>query len=111
MKLLRIMDALDGSGTVDIGHTEKENAKQFTLGQNFPNPYTEATTIPFHLRYPSSVKLAFFDLSGKKVAEEPSFVEKAMKNPMVKQVGTTIVRELTRGLLGALGFGGKKKIW
>jgi uncharacterized protein len=49
--------------------------------------------------------------TAKKVANEPTFVEKAMKNPMVKQVGTTIVRELTRGLLGALGFGGKKKIW
>jgi uncharacterized protein len=49
--------------------------------------------------------------TAKKAAQEPSFVEKAMKNPMVKQVGTTIVRELTRGLLGALGFGGKKKIW
>ncbi len=49
--------------------------------------------------------------SGKKVAEEPSFVEKAMKSPLVKQVGNTLVRELTRGLLGAFGFGGKKKMW
>ena len=49
--------------------------------------------------------------SAKKVAQEPTFMEKAMKNPFVKQAGNTIVRELTRGLLGAFGFGGKKKIW
>lgn len=45
------------------------------------------------------------------VKEEPSFVEKAMKNPFVKTAGNTIMRELTRGLLGALGLGGKKKLW
>lgn len=48
---------------------------------------------------------------GKPVKEEPSFVEKAMKNPFVKTAGNTIMRELTRGLLGALGLGGKKKLW
>ncbi|MBL7813725.1 MAG: DUF853 family protein [Saprospiraceae bacterium] len=49
--------------------------------------------------------------TNAKQKEEPSFVEKAMKNPFVKQAGTQIVRELTRGLLGVLGLGGKKKIW
>ena len=49
--------------------------------------------------------------SGKPAKEEPSFVEKAMKNPFVKTAGNTIMRELTRGLLGALGLGGKKKLW
>jgi uncharacterized protein len=48
---------------------------------------------------------------SKPVKEEPSFVEKAMKNPFVKTAGNTIMRELTRGLLGALGLGGKKKLW
>ena len=49
--------------------------------------------------------------SSRSQKEEPTFVEKAMKNPFVKQAGSQIVRELTRGLLGILGLGGKKKIW
>ena len=49
--------------------------------------------------------------SSSKQKEEPTFVEKAMKNPFVKQAGSQIVRELTRGLLGVLGLGGKKKLW
>ena len=43
--------------------------------------------------------------------EEPGMFEKVLKSPVAKQVGTTLIRELTRGLLGALGLGGKKKIW
>lgn len=35
---------------------------------------------------------------------EPSTLEKVTKNPMARQVGNTIVRELTRGLLGVLGI-------
>ncbi|MBK9147800.1 MAG: DUF853 family protein [Flavobacteriales bacterium] len=36
--------------------------------------------------------------------EEPSTLEKMTKNTMARQVGNTIVRELTRGLLGVLGI-------
>lgn len=43
--------------------------------------------------------------------EEPGMFEKVLKSPVAKQVGTTLVRELTRGLLGILGLGGRKKIW
>lgn len=35
---------------------------------------------------------------------EPGTLEKMTKNPMARQVGNTIVRELTRGLLGVLGI-------
>ncbi len=57
-----------GSGTVGIGHIEKENAKQFSLGQNFPNPHSGATTVPFMLQRPSDVTLEVWDLSGRNVA-------------------------------------------
>ena len=57
-----------GNGTTGIGHLEKENAKQFVLGQNFPNPYSEQTTIPFSLTKTSYVTLELFDLQGRKVA-------------------------------------------
>ena len=42
--------------------------------------------------------------SRSRRAKEPdSFLEELSKNTMVRQVGRTIFRELTRGLLGALG--------
>lgn len=41
--------------------------------------------------------------------EEPSLIERASKNTMVRQVGTTVVRELARGILGVLGLGGATK--
>jgi uncharacterized protein len=49
--------------------------------------------------------------AARKEKEEPGMFEKVLKSPVAKQVGTTLVRELTRGLLGVLGIGGKKKIW
>mgnify|MGYP003859583469 CR=1 FL=1 len=39
--------------------------------------------------------------------EEPSFIERASKNTMVRQAGNTVVRELARGILGVLGLGGR----
>lgn len=35
--------------------------------------------------------------------DDPSFVEQMSKNTMVRQLGRTLVREVTRGLLGILG--------
>lgn len=58
---------VQGTGTV-TGNLEKENAKQFSLGQNYPNPYTDQTTIPLTLRYDSDVRVDLWDLSGRKVA-------------------------------------------
>jgi protocatechuate 3,4-dioxygenase beta subunit len=59
---------IQGSGvTTGIGHLEKENAKNFDLGQNYPNPYLNETTIPIYLELPSDVTLDLFDLQGRKV--------------------------------------------
>jgi hypothetical protein len=41
--------------------------------------------------------------ASRRKKEEPSLFEKASKNTMVRQIGRTIFRELTRGILGALG--------
>lgn len=38
-----------------------------------------------------------------------STLEEMMSSPLAKQVGRTLVRELTRGLLGAFGFGAKRR--
>ncbi len=40
----------------------------------------------------------------KEVKQEPSTLEKITRNPMARQVGNTVVRELTRGLMGVLGL-------
>lgn len=58
---------VQGSGTVGMGYLDRENSKQFELGQNFPNPYEDETTIPFTLRQTSDVKMDIYDLSGKKL--------------------------------------------
>jgi uncharacterized protein len=43
---------------------------------------------------------------------EKSTLEKISENTMVRQVGRTVMKEVARGLLGVLGFGGKgKKGW
>ncbi|MGB0425229.1 MAG: helicase HerA-like domain-containing protein, partial [Flavobacteriales bacterium] len=40
---------------------------------------------------------------SRRSKKEPSFFEKASKNTLVRQLGRTVFRELTRGILGALG--------
>ncbi|MEZ4917979.1 MAG: T9SS type A sorting domain-containing protein [Saprospiraceae bacterium] len=60
--------AIQGSGTTGVGHIEKETAKVFELGQNFPNPYKDQTQIPITLKQDADLRLELWDLSGKKVA-------------------------------------------
>lgn len=41
--------------------------------------------------------------------KEKSMIEDVLSSPVTKQVGRTIARELTRGLLGVLGLGGGRR--
>jgi hypothetical protein len=41
--------------------------------------------------------------------EEKSTVDKVINSPLSKQIGRTLVREMSRGILGVLGFGGRKR--
>jgi uncharacterized protein len=41
--------------------------------------------------------------------KEKSTMEKVISSPLSKQVGRTLVRELTRGILGVLGVGGRRR--
>jgi protocatechuate 3,4-dioxygenase beta subunit len=59
---------VNGTGTTGVGHAEKENAKQFSMGQNFPNPFDKETTIPFKLVNGGDVTIDLYDLNGQKVA-------------------------------------------
>lgn len=60
---------VNGSGvTTGLGNLEKENAKQFSLEQNFPNPYLNETIVPLYLVQPSDIKIDLYDLQGRMVA-------------------------------------------
>lgn len=47
--------------------------------------------------------------SGRAEKEEPSMIETIAKDPLARQIGRTVARELTRGLLGVLGLGGASR--
>ncbi len=46
-----------------------ETGGQFLLSQNFPNPFSAETSVPFTLTNPSNVKIELFDVQGKKIFE------------------------------------------
>jgi uncharacterized protein len=47
--------------------------------------------------------------SGRQEKEEPGMIETIVKDPLARQIGRTVARELTRGLLGVLGLGGTRR--
>lgn len=56
-----------GSGTAtSIAETEMQSLG-FALGQNFPNPYSGSTTVPFTLAERSDVKLAIYDTNARRL--------------------------------------------
>jgi len=57
-----------GINAVAVASVESETAGQFTLEQNFPNPFGNATTITFALAQSSKVELAVFDVTGREIA-------------------------------------------
>lgn len=46
---------------------------------------------------------------AKAAKEEPTVIETIAKDPLARQIGRTVARELTRGLLGVLGLGGSSR--
>ncbi len=54
---------------VTTGIEEINPEGQFKLGTNFPNPFTDETTIPITLLKPSDIKIELFDLEGRKLHE------------------------------------------
>ncbi|TAE85157.1 MAG: hypothetical protein EAY81_06765 [Bacteroidetes bacterium] len=58
---------VQGSGATGIGHIEKETRKHFLLGQNYPNPFSTYTIIPFTLKQSGEVQLDVWNTAGKKL--------------------------------------------
>jgi ribosomal protein S6E (S10) len=44
-------------------------SKNFSLGQNYPNPFTTSTTIAFELQQSGPVSITVFDVTGKRIEQ------------------------------------------
>jgi hypothetical protein len=53
--------------TTDVTDIEPEAFRHVILKQNYPNPCSTATTIPFRLMNPSQVTIDVYDMMGKKM--------------------------------------------
>ena len=60
---------IQGSGLTSLAKAEPETGGQFKLYQNQPNPYTEATTVPFDMLTTGDAFLEIWSLAGIKLAE------------------------------------------
>ena len=60
-----ILPPTDSTGLRQLG---RSTGGQFVLAQNYPNPHTGETTIPFTLAHPADVRLDITDMAGRKVA-------------------------------------------
>ena len=60
---------IQGTGTTGVNEVEIETGGQFKLGQNYPNPYFDRTTIPFKLNNAADVRMLLWDIQVKTVAE------------------------------------------
>lgn len=58
-----------GTGTVGVMNMDRITGGQFELGQNFPNPHSGVTSVPFTLKSKSEVSFGIYDLQGRRVAE------------------------------------------
>ena len=58
----------DLSGLQGVSIEEAVPASSFTLMQNYPNPFSSVTTVPYTLEGTENVKLEIFDTFGRRVA-------------------------------------------
>jgi hypothetical protein len=64
----RIVTAVENGGLTGIGDARGSAPLEFTLFQNFPNPFNPGTKISFRLASAGFTSLRVFDVLGKEVA-------------------------------------------
>lgn len=67
IQLNRFISVIENGGIVNINKYSNEIPLQFTLEQNFPNPFNPETKINFSVKENSNVKLIVSDINGKEV--------------------------------------------
>jgi hypothetical protein len=60
---------IQGSGLTALAEAEPETGGQFKLYQNQPNPYNEATSVPFDMLTDGDAYLEIWSLAGTKLTE------------------------------------------
>jgi len=50
-----------------IGYTKKIPSADFELAQNYPNPFSSSTTIPYSIKTPSDMSVTIYDILGREV--------------------------------------------
>jgi len=58
-----------GLGVTSTGNNNTSTPKEFSLEQNFPNPFNPNTNVKFSIPFESNVKLTVYDISGKEVSK------------------------------------------
>ncbi|MBI3195165.1 MAG: T9SS type A sorting domain-containing protein [Ignavibacteriae bacterium] len=58
----------DTSSVTSVDNVEKISPSEFSLEQNFPNPFNPVTVISYQLKVKSSVTVKVFDIVGNEVA-------------------------------------------
>jgi hypothetical protein len=62
---------MDEPSTV-VAEGSPSRTSQFTLGQNYPNPFALETVIPFQLERTGNAKFEVFDLAGRRIKSDGS---------------------------------------
>jgi hypothetical protein len=63
-----IVNGAPGAISVDVETISESVPSAFAIGQNYPNPFSSTTTIPFDVKAASHVTVEVFDLMGRRVA-------------------------------------------
>ena len=56
---------VEGNGTNGVGHQEVQNAAVFLIGQNYPNPVRDRTTLPLTLHTAAVVQWSLWSVQGQ----------------------------------------------